>query len=157
MKGWGINNRVLYRRAMSIQHRMGRIEKTERPTKEKTLRARFGEKEFHGDEVLTVKNLSKQFGGRTLFSGVELTVRGGERIALLGDNGTGKTTFLRVLLGELPAEGKIKFGPSVKSGYLPQVIHFAHPERTLYDTMLYEKNCTPQTARDRLGAFLFSG
>ena len=122
-----------------------------------SLRARFGEKEFHGDEVLTVKNLSKQFGGRTLFSGVELTVRGGERIALLGDNGTGKTTFLRVLLGELPAEGKIKFGPSVKSGYLPQVIHFAHPERTLYDTMLYEKNCTPQTARDRLGAFLFSG
>ena len=157
MKGWGINNRVLYRRAMSIQHRMERIEKTERPTKEKTLRARFGEKEFHGDEVLTVKNLSKQFGGRTLFSGVELTVRGGERIALLGDNGTGKTTFLRVLLGELPAEGKIKFGPSVKPGYLPQVIHFAHPERTLYDTMLYEKNCTPQTARDRLGAFLFSG
>ena len=157
MKGWGINNRVLYRRAMSIQHRMERIEKTERPTKEKTLRARFGEKEFHGDEVLTVKNLSKQFGGWTLFSGVELTVRGGERIALLGDNGTGKTTFLRVLLGELPAEGKIKFGPSVKSGYLPQVIHFAHPERTLYDTMLYEKNCTPQTARDRLGAFLFSG
>ena len=82
---------------------------------------------------------------------------GGERIALLGDNGTGKTTFLRVLLGELAGEGKIKFGPSVKWAYLPQVIHFAHPERTLYDTMLYEKNCTPQSARDRLGAFLFSG
>ena len=76
---------------------------------------------------------------------------------ITGFLGAGKTTFLRVLLGELPAEGKIKFGPSVKSGYLPQVIHFAHPERTLYDTMLYEKNCTPQTARDRLGAFLFSG
>lgn len=157
MKGWGINNRVLYRRAMSIQHRMERIEKTERPTKEKTLRARFGEKEFHGDDVLTVKGLSKAFGDRVLFSNVELNVRGGERIALLGDNGTGKTTFLRVLLGELPAAGKIKFGPSVKSAYLPQVIHFAHPERTLYDTMLYEKNCTPQSARDRLGAFLFSG
>ena len=157
MKGWGINNRVLYRRAMSIQHRMERIEKTERPTKEKTLRARFGEKEFHGDEVLSVKGLGKRFGERTLFSDVELQVRGGERIALLGDNGTGKTTFLRVLLGELPGEGKIKFGPSVKWAYLPQVIHFDHPERTLYDTMLYEKNCTPQSARDRLGAFLFSG
>ena len=157
MKGWGINNRVLYRRAMSIQHRMERIEKTERPTKEKTLRARFGEKEFHGDEVLSVKGLGKRFGERTLFSDVELQVHGGERIALLGDNGTGKTTFLRVLLGELPGEGKIKFGPSVKWAYLPQVIHFDHPERTLYDTMLYEKNCTPQSARDRLGAFLFSG
>ena len=103
MKGWGINNRVLYRRAMSIQHRMERIEKTERPTKEKTLRARFGEKEFHGDEVLTVKNLSKQFGGRTLFSGVELTVRGGERIALLGDNGTGKSTSLKHRQDDVPA------------------------------------------------------
>lgn len=157
MKGWGINNRVLYRRAMSIQHRMDRIEKTERPTKEKTLRARFGEREFHGDEVLSVKGLGKRFGERTLFSDIELKVTGGERIALLGDNGTGKTTFLRVLLGELAGEGKIKFGPSVKWAYLPQVIHFAHPERTLYDTMLYEKKCTPQSARDRLGAFLFSG
>ena len=157
MKGWGINNRVLYRRAMSIQHRMERIEKTERPRTEKTLRARFGEKEFFGDEVLSVKGLRKGFGERTLFSDVELMVKGGERIALLGDNGSGKTTFIRVLLGELAAEGKIKFGPTVKSAYLPQVIHFSHPERSLYDTMLYEKNCTPQSARDRLGAFLFSG
>lgn len=157
MKGWGINNRVLYRRAMSIQHRMERIEKTERPTKEKTLRAKFSEKDFHGDEVLTVRGLGKSFNGRRLFSGVDLQVSGGERIALLGDNGTGKTTFLRVLLGEEAGEGKIRFGPSVKTGYLPQVIHFDHPERTLYDTMLYEKNCTPQVARDRLGAFLFSG
>ena len=157
IKGWGINNRVLYRRAMSIQHRMERIEKTDRPTKEKTLRARFGQKDFHGDEVLSVKNLGKRFGERTLFSGIDLQVAGGERIALLGDNGTGKTTFLRVLLGEETGEGKIRFGPSVKYGYLPQVIHFDHPERTLYDTMLYEKNCTPQVARDRLGAFLFSG
>ena len=157
MKGWGINNRVLYRRAMSIQHRMERIEKTDRPTKEKTLRAKFSEKDFHGDEVLTVRGLGKSFGGRRLFSGVDLQVAGGERIALLGDNGTGKTTFLRVLLGEEAGEGKIRFGPSVKTGYLPQVIHFDHPERTLYDTMLYEKNCTPQVARDRLGAFLFSG
>ena len=89
---------------------------------------------------------------------MELTVAGGERIALLGDNGTGKTTFLRILLGEeLPSEGKIKFGPTVKWAYLPQVIHFDHPERTLLDTMLYEKNCSVQVARDRLGAFLFEG
>lgn len=157
MKGWGINNRVLYRRAMSIQHRMERIEKTDKPTKERQMRAKFGQREFFGDEVFTVKNFSMGYGERTLFSDVELTVTGGERIALLGDNGTGKTTFLRGLLGELPASGKIRFGPSVKWGYLPQIIHFEHPERTLYDTLLYEKNYTPQTARDRLGAFMFSG
>ena len=81
----------------------------------------------------------------------------GERIAILGDNGTGKTTFIRCLLGEEDCEGKLQFGPTVKWGYLPQTIHFDHPERTLYDTMLYEKNCTPQEARDRLGAFMFQG
>ena len=158
MKGWGINNRVLYRRAMAMQHRMERIRKTERPKTEKTMKARFGEKEFFGDVVFSVKDLSKSYDGRTLFDGVELNVEGGERIAILGDNGTGKTTFLRCLLAEEPADsGRIRFGPTVKTAYLPQVMHFDHPERTLYDTMLYEKNCTPQSARDRLGAFLFSG
>ena len=157
MKGWGINNRTLYRRAMSIQHRMERIEKTKRPTKEKTMKASFGEKDFSGDVVFKMKNVAKSFGERTLFSNVELNVEGGERIALLGDNGTGKSTFIKCLLGEEDCQGKIQFGPTVKWGYLPQIIHFDHPERSLYDTMLYEKNCTPQTARDRLGAFLFQG
>ena len=157
MKGWGINNRTLYRRAMSIQHRMERIEKTKRPTKDKTMKASFGEKDFSGDVVFTVKHMEKHFGSRELFSNVDLRVEGGERIAILGDNGTGKSTFLKCLMGEEDFTGKIQFGPTVKWGYLPQIIHFDHPERTLYDTMLYEKNCTPQTARDRLGMFLFSG
>jgi len=157
MKGWGINNRTLYRRAMSIQHRMERIEQTERPTKERTMRGGFEETSFHGDEVVSLKNVSKSFGDRTLFSDVELLVKGGERIALLGDNGTGKTTFLQVLLGILPTAGRIRFGPTVKTAYLEQAVQFENPQRTLLDTMLYEKNCTVQTARDRLGAFLFRG
>lgn len=157
MKGWGINNRTLYRRAMSIQHRMERIRKTEKPQKEKTMKASFGERDFSGDVVFKMKNVSKSFGDHTLFSNVNLNVEGGERIALLGDNGTGKTTFLNCLLGDEDCAGKIQFGPTVKVGYLPQLLQFSHPERTLYDTMLYEKNCTPQVARDRLGAFLFQG
>ncbi len=157
MKGWGINNRALYRRAMSIQHRMERIQKTEKPKTEKTMRASFGEKEFSGDVVFKMKNVSKAFGDKVLFSDVNLNVEAGERIALLGDNGTGKSTFIKCLLGEENCAGKIQFGPTVKWGYLPQIIHFDHPERSLYDTMLYEKNCTPQVARDRLGAFMFQG
>ncbi len=157
MKGWGINNRTLYRRAMSIQHRMERIKKTEKPKTEKKMKATFGERDFSGDIVFKMKNVAKSFGDRTLFSDVNLTVEGGERIALLGDNGTGKSTFIKCLLGDEDCAGKIQFGPTVKFGYLPQIIHFDHPERTLYDTMLYEKNCTPQVARDRLGAFLFQG
>jgi len=157
MKGWGINNRTLYRRAMSIQHRMERIKKTEKPKTEKKMKATFGEKDFSGDVVFKMKNVSKAFGDRTLFSDINLNVEGGERIALLGDNGTGKSTFIKCLLGDEDCGGKIQFGPTVKWGYLPQIIHFNHPERTLYDTMLYEKNCTPQTARDRLGQFMFQG
>ena len=157
MKGWGINNRTLYRRAMSIQHRMERIKKTEKPKTEKKMKATFGEKDFSGDVVFKMKNVSKAFGERTLFDHVNLNVEGGERIALLGDNGTGKSTFIKCLLGDEDCGGKIQFGPTVKWGYLPQIIHFKNPERTLYDTMLYEKNCTPQVARDRLGAFLFQG
>ena len=157
MKGWGINNRTLYRRAMSIQHRMERIQKTERPKAERTMKASFGEKDFSGDVVFKMKNVSKAFGDRVLFSDVNLNVEGGERIALLGDNGTGKSTFIKCLLGEEDCGGKIQFGPTVKWGYLPQIIHFDHPERSLYDTMLYEKNLTPQQARDRLGAFMFQG
>ena len=157
MKGWGINNRTLYRRAMSIQHRMERLRKTEKPKKERTMKASFGEKDFSGDVVFKIKGLSKSVGEHALFSDVNLNVEGGERIALLGDNGSGKTTFLSCLLGDESCQGKIQFGPTVKVGYLPQILHFDHPERSLYDTMLYEKNCTPQTARDRLGAFLFQG
>ena len=157
MKGWGINNRTLYRRAMSIQHRMERIQKTEKPKKERTMKASFGERDFSGDVVFKMKNVAKSFGLRQLFSDINLNVEAGERIALLGDNGTGKSTFIKCLLGQEDFQGKIQFGPTVKWGYLPQIIHFDHPERTLYDTMLYEKNCSPQVARDRLGAFMFQG
>lgn len=157
MKGWGINNRTLYRRAMSIQHRMERIQKTEKPKKERTMKASFGERDFSGDVVFKMKNVAKSFGPRQLFSDINLNVEAGERIALLGDNGTGKSTFIKCLLGQEDFQGKIQFGPTVKWGYLPQIIHFDHPERTLYDTMLYEKNCSPQVARDRLGAFMFQG
>ena len=121
------------------------------------MKASFGEREFSGDVVFKTRGVCKAFGPRTLFSDVDLMVEGGERIAILGDNGTGKTTFIKCLLGEEEFTGKIQYGPTVKSGYLPQTIHFSHPERTLYDTMLYEKNCTPQVARDRLGQFMFSG
>ena len=86
-------------------------------------------------------------------------VRGGERIALIGDNGTGKSTLIKMLMEEeYPDEGKIKFGPSVRIAYLPQIVEFDVPERNLVDTMLYSKrNITPQSARNRLAAFHFTG
>ena len=147
-----------FRRAKSMEKRIERMRTTDRPTRERKMEVRFGEREFRGDEVLTVKNLEKSFGDRTLFSGVNLEVEGGERIALLGDNGTGKSTLIKILMGEeSPDGGKLRLGPTVRIGYLPQIIHFDHPERNLVDTMLYALDCTPQTARNRLASFKFRG
>ena len=148
-----------HKTAFAIEKRIERMRTQERPvSQEKAIRAGFRQLDFQGDELFTLSKVSKSFGTRTLFSGVDLEVTGGERIALLGDNGTGKTTFLKILLGEDREHGgSIHFGPTVRVGYLPQIIRFEHPERTLLDTMLYEQNCEPQEARNRLGAFHFRG
>ena len=147
-----------FKRVKSMEKRIERMRTTDRPTRERKMEVRFGEREFRGDEVLTIKGLSKSFGQRALFSGVDLEVVGGERIALLGDNGSGKTTLLKILLGEEePDAGKVRMGPTVKVGYLPQHVHFDHPERNLVDTMIYDLDCTAQTARNRLAAFKFRG
>ena len=153
-----MGNDKLHKRAFSIEKRMEKLKTTDKPRREKAMTAQFGQREFKGDEVAVIHGLSKGFDGRTLFSGVDLEVEGGERIALLGDNGTGKSTFLKILLGEEQADsGKVRFGPTVKIGYLPQIVEFSHPERNLVDTMLYETGCTTQAARDRLAAFRFRG
>ena len=149
----------LHKRAFSMERRIERIRQTEKPTKAKALAARFGEKEFFGDEALLLKDLGKSFGDRELFHDVNLLVEGGERIALLGDNGTGKSTLLKILMGEEEADrGRAKYGPTVRTAYLPQIIRFDDPSRNLVDTMLYAKRgITTQTARDRLGSFNFRG
>ena len=153
-----MGNDKLFKRAFSMEKRMEKLQTVDKPTKERKMTVGFGEKEFRGDEVLEVQDLGMGFEGRTLFSSVDLAVIGGERIALLGDNGAGKSTFVKILLGELePTAGKLRFGPTVKIGYLPQLVSFDHPERNLVDTLLWDLNCTPQEARDRLAAFNFRG
>lgn len=155
---WGTGNKKLMQKSFAVRKRAERIRQTERPDKEAKMRARFSEKEFHSDELLIIRGLSKSFGDRKLFDNVELKVTGGERIALIGDNGTGKSTFLNMIMGTEPADsGLIKLGPSVKPAYLQQQIVFADKNRTAVDTVIYETGCSPQTARNRLGAFKFSG
>ena len=147
-----------FKRAQSMEKRIERMRTTDKPTKERKLTTRFGEKEFHGDEAMVISGLTKSFGERTLFSGIDLEVAGGERIALLGDNGTGKSTFLKIVMEEEMADGgSVYLGPAIRIGYLPQIIHFDRPDRNLVDTMLYAQNCSTQEARDRLAAFKFRG
>ncbi|MFR0786991.1 MAG: ATP-binding cassette domain-containing protein [Vescimonas sp.] len=97
-------------------------------------------REFQGDDVLHHRRgVSKSFGQRSPVLRGGPAGGGGERIALLGDNGAGKSTLLKIITGGGASDsGKIRMGPTVKIGYLPQIIHFDHPERSLLDTMLYE-------------------
>ena len=154
-----MGNDKLHKRAFSMERRIERIRQTEKPTKARALTGRFGELEFLGDEVLEIRSLSKSFGERVLFHDVDLRMEGGERIALLGDNGTGKSTLLKILMGEeQPDRGWVKYGPAVRCAYLPQIIRFDDPRRNLVDTMLYAKRgMTTQAARDRLAAFNLRG
>ena len=96
-----------YRRAISMEKRIERMRTTAKPTKAKKMDARFNTAEFHGDEVLALRNISKSYGEKNLFSGISLKVEGGERIALIGDNGTGKSTLIKMIVGELyPDDGR---------------------------------------------------
>ena len=152
------NTEHLNKRAFSIEKRIARLNQTARPEERKKLKAKFGQAEFHADDLLSLREVNKAFGSQVLFDHVTLRVEDGDRIALLGDNGAGKSTLLKIILGEEPQDGgTVKQGLTVKVGYLPQQIRFSHPERSLYDTMLYEAGCNAQQARDRLGKFLFQG
>ena len=148
-----------YRRAISMERRIERMRTTAKPTKARKMDARFTAAEFHGDEVLGIRSLSKSFGEKKLFEGISLKVEVGERIALIGDNGTGKSTLIKMIVDEVyPDSGRIRLGPQVKLAYLPQIIHFDHPDWNLVENMMAAKRgISAQSARNRLAAYDFRG
>ena len=153
-----MGNDKLHKRAFSMEKRIERLSQTEKPKEAKRLSAGFKESEFRADEVLVADNLGKDFSGRTLFSGVEFKVTGGERIAVIGDNGTGKSTLVKLIVGEeQPDTGYVRRGPAVRMAYLPQIVKFRDPNLSAADTVIDECRCTMQEARDSLGAFGFTG
>lgn len=148
----------LAKRASSIEKRIARMKVTDRPKKQGNLSVSFGDPNYETEDVLKVRGITKSFDGRKILQDVTFNIRNGERVAILGDNGAGKTTLLRILLGEEAADsGVIKKGQGLRPAYLPQQVHFANEGRNLIDTLIYDKNVTMQTARNRLGAFRFSG
>jgi len=148
-----------YRRAISMERRIERMKTVSKPTKARKMDARFASAEFHGDEVLGIKKLAKSYGEKHLFEGINLKIEGGERIALIGDNGTGKSTLIKMIMGEVyPDDGRIRTGPQVRSAYLPQIIHFEHPDWNLVENMMAaKKGLSAQSARNRLAAYDFRG
>ncbi len=153
-----MGNDKLHKRAFSMEKRIEKLSRSEKPTEQKKLTVKFRQQEFNGDEALVIEDVSKSFGERTLFSSLSLTVTGGERIALIGDNGTGKSTLIKLIMSqETPDTGYLYRGPAVRAAYLPQIVSFTDESRSALDTMLYDCRCQPQEARDRLAAFGFRG
>ena len=148
----------LHKRAFSMEKRIEKLKQTERPVTQKKLSVKFKEASFTGDEAVVMADVSKRYDEKLLFSGLDLEIVGGESVAILGKNGTGKTSLVRIMTGELTADsGYTYLGPQVRCAYLPQIIRFSDDSRSALDTMLYDCRCTPQEARDRLAAFGFQG
>ena len=153
-----MGNDKLHKRAFSMEKRIEKLQMSEKPRETKKLNVKFKQREFNGDEVLVLDDIEKHFGEKKLFRDLSLTVTGGERIALIGDNGTGKSTLLKLIMNqEKPDRGYLYQGPAVRTAYLPQNVEFGVDERSALDTMLYDAKCHPQEARDRLAAFGFRG
>ena len=148
----------LHKRAFSMEKRIERLKSSERPTEAKKLAVKFKQADFSGNEALAAVNISKAFGEKQLFSDLSFEVVGGESIGIIGDNGTGKSTLVKIIMGEEPPDsGFVWIGPQIKAAYLPQIVHFDDESRSALDSMLWECRCTPQDARDRLAAFGFRG
>ena len=112
-----------------------------------------------GNDVLTVKDLAKAFPQQDLFSGVDFSIKRGERVAIIGANGTGKTTILKILNGLVePDAGEIELGSKVQIGYYDQEHHVLHMEKTIFEEISDEYPYLTNTEiRNVLAAFLFTG
>ena len=158
------NTEHLVKRAQSREKRLAMIEKPEKPVMlSEHLRMNFDEKLQSGTDVLFAEGLSMSFtdgsGTRQLFSGVGMDIKRGDRICLVGPNGIGKTTLLRIILGELRADsGLIRLGQNVMPGYYDQEQKSLDPSKTVLDelhTAYFKYDVTD--LRSILGSFLFKG
>ena len=151
------------RRASQVQSRIRRLEKMERveiPRSIRKLCIAFPEPNRSGEDVITLKNLSKSYGLNIVYRHLNLVLNRGDRVALIGPNGAGKTTLLRILAGVLPFEkGERKLGHNVESAYYAQYqLDLLEPENTvLAELRRMAADESDQLLRGILGAFLFSG
>ncbi|MGI6704846.1 MAG: ABC-F family ATP-binding cassette domain-containing protein [Clostridia bacterium] len=153
------NREKSIRAAESREKALNRMELVERPFQEQQISFSFDIRQKSGKDVLQVTDLSKSFDGQPLFRNVSFSLRAGDRVALLGPNGVGKTTLFRILLQRIPwNEGDIKYGSNVQIGYYDQEQADLSPEKTVLEEVWDAHSRLTQTeVRNALAAFLFQG
>lgn len=154
------NREKSIRRAESREKMLDKMEVLEKPSElNASMKIRLEPKITSGNDVLDVKELSKSFPNLPLFSDLSFSVKRGERVAIIGNNGTGKTTILKILNGVIPADsGTFTLGSKVHIGYYDQEHHVLHMEKTIFEEISddYPK-LTNTEIRNLLAAFLFTG
>ncbi len=153
------NREKSIRRAESREKMLSKVERVEKPTEERAdMRIRLTPRITSGNDVLSVGGLSKAFGLNRLFSGISFEVKRGERVALIGDNGTGKTTLLKIINEEIPFDlGEITFGTNVHIAYYDQEHQKLHEEKSLLEEISDEcPSLTNTQVRSLLASFLFT-
>lgn len=154
------NREKSIKRAESREKMLAKIERVEKPFEiEDAMKLHFAPSHISGNDVLRAEGLSKAFDGKQLFSGVDLDVKRGEKLAIIGPNGTGKTTLLRIIdEALLPDSGTLSFGARVELAYYDQEHHVLNPDNTVFEEIsdAYPR-MTNTEIRNLLAAFLFTG
>ena len=154
------NREKSIKRAESREKMLNKIEVLEKPAEvNDEIRIRLEPRIISGNDVLTVEGLSKSFGSNHLFSDLNFEIKRGERVAIIGNNGTGKTTLLKIINSVLPADaGSFTLGSKVNIGYYDQEHHVLHMEKTLFDEISDAyPTLTNTQIRNVLASFLFTG
>ncbi len=152
------NREKSIKRAESREKMLDKIERVDRPTEHTEMHFDLEPRVISGNDVLTVTDLSKSFGELNLFKNLNFDIKRGEKVSIIGNNGTGKTTILKMINGQLEADGgQIKLGSKVQVGYYDQEHQVLDPNKTLFDELQDAYPHLDNTAvRNILAAFLFT-
>lgn len=154
------NREKSIKRAESREKMLNKIEILEKPTEARTdIHMTLTPRCQSGNDVLHIEHLAKSFDDLSLFQDISMDIKRGEHVAIIGDNGTGKTTILKIINDLVPADsGTITLGTNVHIGYYDQEHHVLHPDKTLFDEISDEyPSLTGTQIRNTLAAFLFTG
>lgn len=159
LRDWAMraDNSKFFRRAASIQKKLDKIDRIDRPVFERrNMRLDFKEGQRSGNETIKAIRVSKRYQDKIILKDAELIIHYGERVGLVGPNGSGKTTFLKMLLGEeQPDQGVVELGANVMAAYLPQNISFKDEELTVLETFREDISILEGKAREYLAKFMF--
>ena len=152
------NGEQFFKRAASIQKRLDKMELLDKPEEAKELPLEFKMLKRSGTDVVTIRRLTLSVGEKRLLYHADMDIKFKDRVALMGKNGTGKSTLIKMLLGQNNAKieyGDIKLGASITIGYLPQEIHFEDENLSVFDTVRKFYEGTESIIRAVLSKFLF--